>query len=149
MPKGRLPQRRSRAIAVAEDTQHRGHMQFAHTDERLRGASRRRLVIIADNSLIIEAIYIGLRKSGEFNVVGYADGRKTSAGTIAGVEPDVVLLDDMGQRERATEIISGIKAQNERIAVIVLGRPQSQRVKEVVRPSESVVRMSRRLSLYS
>lgn len=77
-------------------------------------------MIIADNSLIIEAIYIGLRKSGEFNVVGYADGRKTSAGTIAGVEPDVVLLDDMGQRERATELISGIKAQNERIAVIVL-----------------------------
>jgi DNA-binding NarL/FixJ family response regulator len=95
-------------------------MQVADTDERLRGASRRRLVIIADNSLIIEAIYIGLRKSGEFNVVGYADGRKTSAGTIVGAEPDVVLLDDMGRCERATEIISGIRSESEQIAVIVL-----------------------------
>jgi hypothetical protein len=32
-----------------------------------------RLVIVADNSLIVEAIKVGLRKSGEFNLVGNAD----------------------------------------------------------------------------
>jgi DNA-binding NarL/FixJ family response regulator len=81
---------------------------------------RKRLVIVADNSLIVEAIRMGLRKSGEFKLVGHADGRCSSAGAIVGVEPDVVLLDDMDHSERALALVRGIHAEDRRIAVIVL-----------------------------
>ena len=34
-------------------------------------ASRtKRIVVVADNSLIVDALRVGLRKSGEFNLVG-------------------------------------------------------------------------------
>jgi DNA-binding NarL/FixJ family response regulator len=80
----------------------------------------RRLVIVADNSLIVEAIRIGFRKSGEFNLVGHADARRVSARTISGAEPDVILLDDMDRSPRAVELLREIKAEDERVAVIVL-----------------------------
>jgi DNA-binding NarL/FixJ family response regulator len=81
---------------------------------------RRRLVIAADNSLIVEAIRIGFRKSGQFNLVGHADGRRTSAQTIIGAQPDVILVDDMDCAERALELIRELKAEDEQVSVIVL-----------------------------
>jgi DNA-binding NarL/FixJ family response regulator len=80
----------------------------------------RRLVIVADNSLLVQAIGIGFRKSGEFNLVGYADGRKTCAQTILGAQPDVVLLDDMECSERALELLRETRSQDDQIAIIVL-----------------------------
>ena len=70
-----------------EDTNMATHLRVA--------GSLRRLVIVADNSLIVEAIRIGFRNSGEFNLVGYADAHRTSAERILGAEPDVILLDDL------------------------------------------------------
>jgi DNA-binding NarL/FixJ family response regulator len=81
----------------------------------------RRMVIVADNSLVVEAIRVGLRKSGEFRLVGHADGRRTSGTTIVSVAPDVVLLDDMDQSERAIQLIDEIKAEDDHVAIIVLG----------------------------
>lgn len=80
----------------------------------------RRLVIVADNSLIVEAIRIGFRKSGEFNLVGHADGHRTSARTIIEAQPDVVLVDDMDRSDRALELIRQLKAEDERVTIIVL-----------------------------
>ncbi len=85
-----------------------------------RTEAGRRLVIVADNSLIVEAIRAGFRGSGEFNLVGRADARRTSARTILGAEPDVILLDDMEQSERPLELLEEIRAENEQIAVILL-----------------------------
>ena len=81
----------------------------------------KRLVIIADNSLIVEAIRVGLREGGEFNLVGYAHPRRTSASTILSVQPDAVLLDDMDRSERAVELLRELKVEDEHLAVIVLG----------------------------
>lgn len=86
----------------------------------------KRLVIAADNSLIVEAIRVGLRKSGEFNLVGHADPRRTSAATIVGAHPNVVLLDDMGRSERAVELIRQLRAEDEQLAVIVLSVEMDQ-----------------------
>jgi DNA-binding NarL/FixJ family response regulator len=80
----------------------------------------KRLVIIADNSLIVEAIRVGLRKSGEFNLVGHADPCRTSASTIIGVQPDVVLIDDMNRSEQAVALIRELKLEDDNVAVIVL-----------------------------
>jgi len=80
----------------------------------------KRLIIVADNSLIVEAIAIGLRKSGQFKVIGHVNGRTASARSIAGARPHVVLIDDMGQSVQVVDLIKEIKAEQDRIAVIVL-----------------------------
>jgi DNA-binding NarL/FixJ family response regulator len=80
----------------------------------------KRLVVVADNSLIVEAIRIGLRASGEFNLLGHANGRRTSARTIVDTAPDVVLIDDMDHSELALSLIRAIKEENEAITVLVL-----------------------------
>jgi DNA-binding NarL/FixJ family response regulator len=80
----------------------------------------KRLVVVADNSLIVEAIRLGLRASGEFNLLGQANGRKTSARTIVDAAPDVVIVDDMDHSELAVSMIRAIKEENEAITVLVL-----------------------------
>ena len=80
----------------------------------------KRLVVVADNSLIVEAIRIGLRASGEFNLLGHANARRTSVRTIVDAEPDVVLVDDMDHSELAVSLIKAIKEENEAITVLVL-----------------------------
>ena len=84
-----------------------------------RLASRaKRLVLVADNSLIIEALRLGLRKNGEFSLVGYADPRRTSAATILGVRPDAVLIDDVDQS--AIELIHELRLEAEQLSILVL-----------------------------
>lgn len=80
----------------------------------------KRLVVVADNSLIVEAIAMGLRKSGEFSVHRHIDGHNASARMIVDARPEIVLMDDMGQSPQVVSLIEQIKAEQDRIAVIVL-----------------------------
>jgi DNA-binding NarL/FixJ family response regulator len=80
----------------------------------------RRLVIVADNSLIVEAIRIGFRASGEFKLVGYANGHTTTARTILGAHPDAILLDDMDHSQRSIELMRSIRNEDETVAVLML-----------------------------
>jgi DNA-binding NarL/FixJ family response regulator len=79
-----------------------------------------RLVVVADNSLILEAISIGLRRSGEFKLLGHVDGRTASWPPIVDAAPDVVLIDEMDRSGQGLELIRRIRAECPRIAVIVL-----------------------------
>ena len=83
-------------------------------------SAMKRLVIVADNSLIVEAIRRGLRQSGEFHVLGHATVGTTSAETIVGVHPDVIVVDDMHRSEVVVRLIREVKAADARVAVIVL-----------------------------
>ena len=80
----------------------------------------RRLVILADNSLIITAIQIGFRQSDEFELVGCADPRKTSATAILGAEPSAILFDDLGQSATTIELLREIREQDKDIVVLML-----------------------------
>ncbi len=80
----------------------------------------KRLVVVADNSLIAEAVRLGLRSAGGFELLGYVNGQTASIRTITDADPDVVLLDDMDQSERAIELIRNLKEQEKDIAVMVL-----------------------------
>lgn len=80
----------------------------------------RRLVIVADNSVIVQAIHIAFRQSGEFKLVGWADSRKATAGTILATEPDVILLDDMNQSDRVLELMREISTKDNNVAMMVL-----------------------------
>jgi DNA-binding NarL/FixJ family response regulator len=79
-----------------------------------------RLIVVADNSLILGAIAIGLRESGEFKLVGHVDARTASCRSLANLEPDVVLVDDMDRFEPILGLISEMKSQIPRVTVIVL-----------------------------
>lgn len=92
-----------------------------------KGRPMKRLVVVADNSLIAQAITIGLGESGEFDVLRNIDGRAASAQTIIDASPDVVLIDDMGQSPHVVDLIEQVKAERDDIAVIVLTLAMSQR----------------------
>ncbi len=80
----------------------------------------KRLVVVADNSLIIEAIAIGLRDSGEFRLVGHVNGAAPSAGTILDASPVGVLVDDREQSSSTVDLIRQLNAAQDAIVVIVL-----------------------------
>ena len=84
-----------------------------------RGPTKR-LVVVADNSLIVEAIAIGLRTSGAFELLGHVNARTGSVKAIVEAAPDVVLLDDLDGSDMSVELVSRIKAEQPQVAVIVL-----------------------------
>src|SRR5579884_1392478 len=80
----------------------------------------KRLAVVAEDSLIVEAIAIALRKSGEFDLVAHLDARSASAEEIIGASAEVVLIDEQESSEQPLRLIRDIKARNENITVIVL-----------------------------
>ncbi|MFZ0042528.1 MAG: response regulator transcription factor [Solirubrobacteraceae bacterium] len=80
----------------------------------------KRLVVVADNSLIVEAIAIGLRKSGEFNLLGHLEGGKATADTVLDTSPDVVLIDELEDAEGMLALIREVKAGRPSVIVLVL-----------------------------
>ncbi len=84
------------------------------------GSRLKRLVIAADNSLIVDVIALGLRRSGDFKLLGHVDARTASPRTLIDADPDIVLIDDQEQSERTIELIRAIKAARDGIAVLVL-----------------------------
>ena len=79
----------------------------------------KQLLVVAEDSLIVEAIAIGLRKGGEFNLLGRVD-RSTSAQTIVDASPDIVLIDDVDQSDHVLDLIRQIRAERGSMAVIAL-----------------------------
>lgn len=75
---------------------------------------------MAEDSLIVEAIAIGLRKSGDFRLLDHIDARSASVEKIVEASPDVVLIDYIEHSDRALELIRQIKAERESIAVVML-----------------------------
>ena len=61
----------------------------------------KRLLIMADHSLIVHAIRLALRQTAGFDVVGFVDGRDSAVALLQQVRPDVVLLDDMQNSDHA------------------------------------------------
>lgn len=80
----------------------------------------KRLIVVADDSLIVEAIRIGLRESGEFNLLGSVAASTARAPEIVATGPEVVLVDDMEQSIDAADLVRSIKAQAPTVSVIML-----------------------------
>lgn len=55
----------------------------------------KRLLIVADHTLVVHAIRLALRQTAGFLVVGFLDGRASLRAKLLELEPDVVLVDDM------------------------------------------------------
>jgi DNA-binding NarL/FixJ family response regulator len=61
----------------------------------------KRLLLMADHPLIVQAIRLALRQTAGFQVVGYVDGRRSAHSVLAELRPDVVVVDDMKNSEDA------------------------------------------------
>ena len=61
----------------------------------------KRLLIVADHSLVIHGIRLALRQTAGFEVVGFVDGRVPATEALERLRPDVVLMDDMQEPAHA------------------------------------------------
>jgi DNA-binding NarL/FixJ family response regulator len=59
----------------------------------------KRLLIVADHSLILHAIRLALRQTTGFQILGCVDGRQPAQQRLVELQPDVVLIDDMHHRD--------------------------------------------------
>jgi DNA-binding NarL/FixJ family response regulator len=80
----------------------------------------KRLLVVAEDSLLVEAIALGLRKSGEFSLLGNVSPTASSSQAVAQTMADVVLIDDMDESELALRLIREIKLRREQVTVIAL-----------------------------
>jgi DNA-binding NarL/FixJ family response regulator len=69
----------------------------------------KRLLIVADHSLVVHAIRLALRQTAGFQVVGFVDGRRSIRQAVLEARPDVILVDDMQQRQHALERLREIR----------------------------------------
>jgi DNA-binding NarL/FixJ family response regulator len=70
----------------------------------------KRLLIIADHSLVIHGIRLALRQTAGFQVAGFVDGRVPVTDTLQRVAPDVVLMDDMQEPSHALDRLREVAA---------------------------------------
>lgn len=80
----------------------------------------KRLVVVADNPLIVGAIRSGIRDSGTFELLGYAHPRKATAASIVRTGAEVVLVDEADGSDSAITLIRSLNEQDDDIQVIVL-----------------------------
>ena len=80
----------------------------------------KRLVVVADNPLIVGAIRTGLRESGAFELLGYVDPRKTTAARITQAGAEVVLVDEGADSDAAITLIQSLREQDGDVKIIVL-----------------------------
>ena len=85
-----------------------------------RESRTKRLVVVGDESLLLEAMSLGLRKSGEFEVLGRVNAWAGQLPSVLDAAPSVVLVDEMDRSDKPVTLISQIKAAHSDVAVIVL-----------------------------
>jgi DNA-binding NarL/FixJ family response regulator len=71
----------------------------------------KRLMIVADNSFVVQAIRLALRQTAGFQVVGFIDGRRSVRDALIQLSPDVVLLDDMQDLENTLARLREVAAE--------------------------------------
>jgi DNA-binding NarL/FixJ family response regulator len=118
------PERLGQVIKLADGNVHRTHPGNARLVKRL--------AVVAEDSLIVEAIGLALRKSGEFNLVAHLDARTAGVPEIVAAMPEVVLIDELDRSEQTLGLIREIKLADEEITVIVLTlSPESAQLDEL------------------
>jgi DNA-binding NarL/FixJ family response regulator len=55
----------------------------------------KRVLILADHTLVVHAIRMALRQTAGFHIVGFVDGRRSANNPLANLAPDVILVADM------------------------------------------------------
>lgn len=80
----------------------------------------KRLIVVAEDSLIVEAIKLGVGMSGEFELLGQVNGRSATGQAVADASPDVVLIDELADPETTLARIREIRTAVPSAAVFAL-----------------------------
>ncbi|HEU0025241.1 MAG TPA: response regulator transcription factor [Thermoleophilaceae bacterium] len=83
----------------------------------------RSIVVVADRSLVVETIRLGLRAASELRVVGKLDGQEPIRQAIRHRRPDIVLVDEMDGSEAALERIRECREEAPAAAILLLTLP--------------------------
>jgi DNA-binding NarL/FixJ family response regulator len=100
----------------------------------------KRLLIIADHSLVVHAIRLALRQTAGFKVVGFVDGRQSVQHHLLEAKPDIVLVDDMHVRQHALDRLAEISehAPDAR-SILLAGSMDDESVDEIFEAGASTV----------
>jgi DNA-binding NarL/FixJ family response regulator len=80
----------------------------------------KRLLIVADHSLVIHGIRLALRQTAGFEVVGFVDGRVPATEALERLRPDVVLMDDMQEPAHALARLREVAAVRQEATTVLL-----------------------------
>lgn len=80
----------------------------------------KRLIVVADNSLIVRAVRLAMRGGEGLEILAYVCGRDGDASRIVAAAPDVVLIDDMDESDHVIDLIRNLKELADKLAVMVL-----------------------------
>lgn len=80
----------------------------------------KRVVVVADNPLIVAAIRAGVRDTGAFELLGYADPREASAARVLQSAAEIVLVDEGEHAETSLEVIRSLREQDAALKIMVL-----------------------------
>lgn len=80
----------------------------------------RKIVVVAERSLVIEAIALGLRQTGEVTLVGHVGSREAVLQATRRARPQAVLVEDTDRKETVLGLIRSFRAEADSTPVIVL-----------------------------
>lgn len=80
----------------------------------------KRVAVVADNPLIVAAIRSGVRDTGAFELLGYADPREATAQRITQAGAEVALVDEGDHAEVSLEVIRSLRDCDAKVKVIAL-----------------------------
>jgi DNA-binding NarL/FixJ family response regulator len=79
-----------------------------------------RVLIVVDNALTAEAIRREMRHVPSYEVLGYVNGRTSCAMAVADAAPDLVVVDDMSERELTLARVREIRVAVPAAKIILL-----------------------------
>jgi DNA-binding NarL/FixJ family response regulator len=89
----------------------------------------KRLVIVADGSVAAHGVRLALRQTSGFHVIGFVDGRRPVAATLAQARPDVVIVDDMHEPGLSTARMREIReAVPDALCLMLAARMDDERL---------------------
>ena len=70
----------------------------------------KRLMIVADHSLVAQTIRLAVRQTAGFEVLGFVDGRSPIVSVVSEAAPDTIVVDDMQEPDSALARVRELKA---------------------------------------
>jgi DNA-binding NarL/FixJ family response regulator len=100
----------------------------------------KRLLIVADHSLVVHAIRMALRQTAGFKVVGFVDGRQSIRTQLLEGAPDIVLVDDMHVRQHALDRLAEVgEFAPDAKSILLTGAMDDESVDEIFAAGASTV----------
>lgn len=100
----------------------------------------KKLLIVADHSLVVHAIRMALRQTAGFQVVGFVDGRQSIAKQLIDSQPDIVLVDDMHVRRHALDRLAEVgEYAPDAKSILLAGSMDEDSVDEIFEAGASTV----------